>query len=87
LAIFSALATRRTAHLLATGAGAHAAATGGFHRALLAGAVFAAAAALISLRTANPHQDPMEAGRAGPTLDTATTPHPTTNPCAASPAA
>jgi EmrB/QacA subfamily drug resistance transporter len=61
LAIFSALATTQTNHLLATGHTAHTAATGGIHRALLAGAVCAAAAALISLRTANTRQDPMEA--------------------------
>jgi EmrB/QacA subfamily drug resistance transporter len=66
LAIFSAIATGRTTHLLATGAGVHTAATAGFDHALLAGAVFAAAAALISLRTANTHQDPMEAGHAAP---------------------
>jgi EmrB/QacA subfamily drug resistance transporter len=62
LAIFSALATSRTGHLLATGVAAHAAATAGFQRALLAGAALAAAAALISLRTTNTRQDPMEAG-------------------------
>jgi len=62
LAIFSALATTRTNHLVATGHTAHTAATAGFHRALLAGAVFTLAAALISLRTANTtRHDPMEA--------------------------
>jgi EmrB/QacA subfamily drug resistance transporter len=71
LAIFSALATSRTSHLLATGLGVHAAATAGFQRALLVGAVFAAVAALISLRTANTHQAPMEAGHATPASDTA----------------
>jgi EmrB/QacA subfamily drug resistance transporter len=76
LAIFSAIATSRTTHLLATGANVHAAATAGFDHALLAGAVFAAAAALISLRTANTHQDPMEAGHAGPAHDTTTIPEP-----------
>jgi EmrB/QacA subfamily drug resistance transporter len=60
LAIFSALATSRAADLAASGADPRAAATGGYQRALLAGAVFAAAAALISLRTVNSHQDPME---------------------------
>jgi EmrB/QacA subfamily drug resistance transporter len=65
LAIFSALATSQTNHLLATGHTAHAAATGGFHRALLAGAVFALAAAVIALRTANPHQPPIQAPESG----------------------
>jgi EmrB/QacA subfamily drug resistance transporter len=64
LAIFSALATSRTSHLLATGVGLHAAATSGFQRALLAGAAFTAAAAVISLGTVNTHEDPMEAGHA-----------------------
>ena len=62
LAIFSAIATSETAHLLASGHMAQAAATAGFDHALLAGAAFAAAAALISLRTANTRQDPMQAG-------------------------
>ncbi len=60
LAIFSALAASRTTHLLATGADPRAAATGGYQRALLAGAVFAAAAALISLRTTNTREDPLQ---------------------------
>ena len=60
LAIFSALATSRTAHLLVAGSDPRAAATGGYQRALLAGAVFTAAAALISLRTANTRVDPLE---------------------------
>jgi EmrB/QacA subfamily drug resistance transporter len=51
LAIFSALATSRTGQLLSHGVDLHAAETAGFHRALLAGAAFAAAAALIALRT------------------------------------
>jgi EmrB/QacA subfamily drug resistance transporter len=62
LAVFSALATAQTHHLLATGHPLESAATAGFHRALLAGAVFVAAAALISLRTANTRSDPIEAG-------------------------
>jgi EmrB/QacA subfamily drug resistance transporter len=72
LAIFSAIATSQTAHLLATGHTARAAATAGFDHALLAGAAFAAAAALISLRTANTNQDPMQAGHAAPAHDTTT---------------
>jgi EmrB/QacA subfamily drug resistance transporter len=84
LAIFSALATSRTNHLLATGAGGDAAATGGFHRALLAGAVFAAAAALISLRTANTNEDPMEAGHSSPAADGGAGPGPAGEPSAVS---
>jgi hypothetical protein len=64
LAIFTALATSYTDHLLASGSDPRAAATGGFHRALLAGAIFAAAAAVISLRTANTHDDHDAAGTA-----------------------
>jgi predicted MFS family arabinose efflux permease len=61
LAIFSALATAQTRHLLATGHSAHAAATAGFDRALLAGALLTLAAALISLRTVNAtRQDPSQ---------------------------
>jgi hypothetical protein len=41
----------------------------GFHRALLAGAVFAEVAALLSLRTANAHEEPMEAGHPTPAPD------------------
>jgi predicted MFS family arabinose efflux permease len=72
LAIFSALATSRTSHLLATGIAANAAATEGFQRALLAGAIFAAAAAVISLRIANTRDDPMKARHAA--RDTAAQP-------------
>jgi EmrB/QacA subfamily drug resistance transporter len=80
LALFSALATSQTNHLLATGTGAHAAATEGFHRALLAGAVFAAVAALLALRTANTHDDPMEPGHPAPAPDGGNGPQPTTEP-------
>ena len=59
LAIFSAVATSRTDHLLAGGAGARAAATGGYHRAFLIGCAFALAAAVISLRTVNTHHAEM----------------------------
>jgi MFS family permease len=82
LAIFSALATSQTNHLLATGHTARAAATGGFHRALLAGAVFAAAAAVISLRTANTRKDPMEAEQPAAAPDPGATPAPIAEPCA-----
>ncbi len=84
LAIFSAIATSQTNNLLAAGHTAHAAATGGFHRALLAGAVFTAAAALISLRTANTRDDPMETGQSTLTRDTSATPEPAPEPSSAS---
>lgn len=59
LAVFSAVATSRTAHLLATGTNTHAAATSGYHRAFLIGCAFALAAAVISLRTVNSHHAEM----------------------------
>jgi hypothetical protein len=80
LAIFSAIATSRTTHLLAAGAGRHTAATAGFDRALLAGAAFAAAAALISLRTANTYQDSIEASDPNPVGDSSATPLPASDP-------
>ncbi|MCU1659740.1 MAG: Puromycin resistance protein pur8 [Pseudonocardiales bacterium] len=57
LAIFSAVATSRTNHLLTTHASLPTALTSGFHRALLTGAVFLLAAALIALRTTNTRGD------------------------------
>jgi MFS family permease len=80
LAIFSAIATSQTNTLLAAGHTADAAATGGFHRALFAGAMFTATAALISLRTANTRDDPMEAGHSTPSRDAAITSEPTLEP-------
>jgi EmrB/QacA subfamily drug resistance transporter len=53
LAIFSAIATARTTHLLASGADPATALDAGFHQALLAAAVFLLAAALFALRTAS----------------------------------
>jgi hypothetical protein len=53
LAIFSAIATARTRHLLATGTPVPEALTSGFHRALLASSVFVIATAIIALRTSN----------------------------------
>jgi EmrB/QacA subfamily drug resistance transporter len=73
LAIFSAIATSRTTHLLTGGASIHTATAAGFHDALLAGAAFAAAAAVISLRTVNTNENPMEASHAAPAADTTTT--------------
>ena len=53
LAIFSAIATSNTSHLLTAGHSPASALTAGFHRALLAAAIFLLAAALIALRTHN----------------------------------
>jgi predicted MFS family arabinose efflux permease len=53
LAIFSAIATSRTNHLLATGTSSPEALTSGFHRALLVSSIFLLAAAVIGLRVAN----------------------------------
>jgi hypothetical protein len=63
LAIFSALATSRSNHLLAAHAARPDAFTSGYARALLASSIFLAAAALIGLRTTNsrgeePQQQP-----------------------------
>ena len=57
LAIFSAIATARTNHLLAAHAAPAHAFTAGFHRALLAEAAFLLATALVALRTANTRGD------------------------------
>jgi hypothetical protein len=53
LAIFTAIATSRTTHLLATHTIPPDALTSAFHRALLASSIFLLAAALIALRTTN----------------------------------
>ncbi len=53
LAIFSAIAASRTTHLIETGHSVPSALTSGFQRALLAAAIFLAAAAVIALRTKN----------------------------------
>jgi EmrB/QacA subfamily drug resistance transporter len=58
LAIFSAVGAARTSHLLAAGAREATAATFGYRAALLTGAAFAAASALIALSTTNVHDDP-----------------------------
>jgi EmrB/QacA subfamily drug resistance transporter len=57
LAIFSAIATSRTNDLVASGTPVPHALTSGFHRALLAAAVFLVAAAMIALRTRNTRGD------------------------------
>jgi hypothetical protein len=53
LAIFSAIATSRTSHLLAARTSLPDALTSGFHRALLAASIFVVATAIIALRTSN----------------------------------
>jgi MFS family permease len=53
LAIFSAIATARTNHLLANGTAAPVALTSGFRDALVACGIFLAAAALIAFRARN----------------------------------
>ncbi len=57
LAVFSAVATSRTTHLLGTGHSAPAALTSGFQRALLAGSIALLVAAVAGLRTSNAHHD------------------------------
>jgi EmrB/QacA subfamily drug resistance transporter len=53
LAIFSAIATSRTTHLLASGAPTADALTSGFQRALTASSIFLLAAAVVALRVTN----------------------------------
>ena len=53
LAIFSAIATTRTNHLIGTGDAVPDAMTQGFHRALFAASAFLLAAAVVALRTRN----------------------------------
>jgi EmrB/QacA subfamily drug resistance transporter len=53
LAIFSAIATARTNHLLADRTDVPHALTGGFHRALLASCIFVLAAAVLAFRASN----------------------------------
>jgi hypothetical protein len=63
LAIFSAIATARTSTLLAAHAPRDAALTAGFHRALLACAIFLLAAAVIALRATNSRGEPAPPSR------------------------
>jgi len=58
LAIFSAIATSRTNHLLARHIAQPDALTSGFHRALLASSVFLCAAAVVALRATNTRGEP-----------------------------
>lgn len=60
LAIFSAIATSRTNHLLETGHAPADAMTSGFERALLAAGIFLVAAAIIGTRIRNAHGDQSE---------------------------
>jgi MFS family permease len=59
LAIFSAIATARTTALLTAHASPQQALTAGFHRALLACAIFLLAAAVIALRATNTRGEPV----------------------------
>jgi EmrB/QacA subfamily drug resistance transporter len=59
LAIFSALATARTHHLLAAHTGTAHALTAGFQRALLVGSLFILASALIAMRATNTRGEPV----------------------------
>ncbi len=61
LAIFSAIATARTTHLLASRAAPAVALDAGFHRALIAAAVFLLAATLFALRTTSIRGEPQTA--------------------------
>jgi hypothetical protein len=69
LAIFSAVGTAQVHHLLARGIPAPDATTSGIRHALVTGAAFAAAAALIALATTNTHQDQNQAHAAEPQDD------------------
>jgi EmrB/QacA subfamily drug resistance transporter len=64
LAIFTAVSTSRTNHLLAAGAPASHALTSGIHRGLLIGSIFVLAAAVIGLRATNTRGETAE-----PTVD------------------
>jgi EmrB/QacA subfamily drug resistance transporter len=66
LAVFSAIATSRSEHLLAQHAAVPYALTSGFHRALLAGSIFALAAAVIALRTSNTRGEADQPAGVGP---------------------
>jgi EmrB/QacA subfamily drug resistance transporter len=68
LAIFSAVATSRTRHLLASHESPREALTSGFHLALLASSVFLVVAALIALRATNTRGEPTVEG---PVIDDA----------------
>jgi MFS family permease len=65
LAVFSAIATSRTNHLLAGHTPPPEALTSGFHRALLACSICLAAAALFALRTTNTRGEAVHAEDVG----------------------
>jgi len=67
LAIFSALATGRTHHLLAIHTAPPHALVAGFQRALLAGSIFLLAAAFIALRATNTRGETDQAAKETPT--------------------
>jgi energy-coupling factor transporter transmembrane protein EcfT len=60
LAIFSAIATSRTTHLLATHTATPEALTSGFQRALLASSIFLVAAAVVALRATDTRGEHVE---------------------------
>src|SRR4051794_34418790 len=62
LAIFSAIATSRTTHLLASNTSQAEALTSGFQRALLASSIFLLAAAVVALRITNTRGEEQELG-------------------------
>ncbi len=62
LAIFSAIATSRTSHLVASHVRLPEALTSGFHLALLASGIFLVAAAVIALRATNTRGEPVTSG-------------------------
>ena len=66
LAIFTAIATSRTQHLLATHTPVAHALTSGFQRALLVGSILILAAAVIGLRATNTRGDETEAAAVAP---------------------
>ncbi|HXD58043.1 MAG TPA: MFS transporter [Thermoleophilaceae bacterium] len=63
LAIFTAVATSRTNHLLADGSSQIQAATSGYQRGLLVGSIFILAAAFIGLRATNTRGEPAPAAK------------------------
>jgi MFS family permease len=69
LAIFSAVATSRTNHLLAAHSAVEVALTSGFHLALLVSSLFLVAAALIALRATNTRGEPASSVEPDLTLD------------------
>jgi EmrB/QacA subfamily drug resistance transporter len=71
LAIFSALATARTNHLLAVHMPTPDALVGGYSRALLAASIFLVAAAVIAVRTHNSRNQPLTLADPTPNLDAA----------------